>query len=97
MIIDDQEFTMKILNCVVSFPRVPTIDAFEFICVLLIVSSYFLFFTGLLFLGTSLLLGASGAIIAAYQNLTLAHSGLFLNCCLFLNCLWTEKSNLMDV
>lgn len=31
MIIDDQEFIVKILDCVVSVPKVPTVDAFEFI------------------------------------------------------------------
>lgn len=44
MITDDQEFTRNILDCVESVPRVPTIDAFEFIRGLFIVSNYSLFF-----------------------------------------------------
>lgn len=67
MIIDDQEFIMKILDCVVSVPTVPIIDAFEFIWVLSIASSAF-FFSGQLFLGTPLLLGTTGAVVAAFTS-----------------------------
>lgn len=59
MITDDWEFTRNTLDCVESVPRAPTIDAFEFIRGLFIVSNYSLFFTSQLFLGTSLLIGAT--------------------------------------
>lgn len=59
---------MKILDCLVSVPRVPIIDAFEFIWVLSIVSSAFCFFVGQLFLGTPLLLGTTGAVVAAFTS-----------------------------
>lgn len=85
MITDDQEFVMNILDCVESAPRVPTTDTFEFMRVLFIVSNYSLFFTGQLFLGTSLLVGAICAVMAAFTRSLLqphpSRSGLFLHCC----------------
>lgn len=86
MITDDQEFIVNLLDCVESASRVPTIDTFEFMQVLFIVSNYSLFFTGQLFLGTSLLVGAICAVAAAFTGSLLqphlCHSGLFLHCCL---------------
>lgn len=59
---------MQILTCVVSVPRAPTIDAFEFTWVLSVVSSAFLIFAGQLFFGTSLPLGPTGPVIAAFTS-----------------------------
>lgn len=66
MIIDDQNFIMKISDYVISVPRVLVIDAFEFIWILSIVSSAFCF-NGV-FLGTPLLLGTTGAVVAAFSS-----------------------------
>lgn len=53
-----------ILDCLESVPRVPTIDAFEFIRGLFTVSNYSLFFLiSQLFLGTSLPVGVTRAMM----------------------------------
>lgn len=59
---------MKILACVVSVPRVPTIDAFESTWALSVLSSAFSIFAGQLLFGISLPPGPTSIVIAAFTS-----------------------------